>query len=176
MWSGPRRQGGSGCCGCLSGPRYRAARRYRKCRGGRIVAKCQCMPAGGSAQDRLGRERLFRYCARPLCADERLVLAGGEEQGTSAKDGWRSCRRHAGRTQGAQLWAQMLVCTRRVVALQCKQVQRAGVPAWVHHRIGYGAADTETCRRVNNCTGNRTGALTTAGDECAAAGCYGRGV
>ena len=32
-------------------------------------------------------------------------------------------------------------------------------------RAGDGAADTGTCRRANNCTGNRTGALTTAGDE-----------
>ena len=44
------------------------------------------------------------------------------------------------------------------------------------HRVGDGAADTGTFRRANNCTGNRTGALTNAADEWTAAGCSGRGV
>ena len=44
------------------------------------------------------------------------------------------------------------------------------------HRAGDGAADPGTCRRANNCTANRTGALTTAGDEWRAAGCSGVGV
>ena len=43
--------------------------------------------------------------------------------------------------------------------------RRAGAPGWVHHTAGAGVADTGTCRRATNCTGNRTGALTTAGDE-----------
>ena len=42
---------------------------------------------------------------------------------------------------------------------------RVGAPDWVHRRAGAGVADTGTCRRATNCTGNRTGALTTAGDE-----------
>ena len=41
---------------------------------------------------------------------------------------------------------------------------------------GAGAADTGKCRRANNCTDNRTAALTTAGAEWTAAGCSGRGV
>ena len=53
---------------------------------------------------------------------------------------------------------------------------KAGAPGWVHHKAGDGAADTGTYRRANNCTGNRTGALTTAGDEWTAADCSGRGV
>lgn len=39
-----------------------------------------------------------------------------------------------------------------------------------------GAADTGACKRANNCTGNRTGALTTVGAEWPAAGCSGSGV
>ena len=33
-----------------------------------------------AAQDRAGRERLLRYCARPMFAGERLVWAGGRAQ------------------------------------------------------------------------------------------------
>ena len=43
-------------------------------------------------------------------------------------------------------------------------------------RAGDGAADPRICRRANNCTGNRTGELTTAGDEWTAADCSGSGV
>ena len=42
---------------------------------------------------------------------------------------------------------------------------RAGVPGWFHHRAGDGSADTGTCWRANNCTGNRTRGLTTGGGE-----------
>ena len=55
-------------------------------------------------------------------------------------------------------------------------VRRAGAPGWLYHRAGDGAADTGTCRRANNCTANRTGALTAVGDEWRAAGCSGVGV
>ena len=64
----------------------------------------------------------------------------------------------------------------RGVCAPVQQVWRAGAPGWVDHRAGDGAADTGTCRRANNCTGNRTGSLTTAADEWTAAGCSGRGV
>ena len=33
-----------------------------------------------AAQDSAGRERLLRYCARPMFAGERLVWAGGRAQ------------------------------------------------------------------------------------------------
>ena len=33
-----------------------------------------------AGQDRAGRERLLRYCARPMFAGERLVWAGGRAQ------------------------------------------------------------------------------------------------
>ena len=41
----------------------------------------------------------------------------------------------------------------------------AGAFGGVHHRAGDGAADTGTCRRASNCTGNCTGVFTIAGDE-----------
>ena len=50
------------------------------------------------------------------------------------------------------------------------------IPIAAAHRAGNDALDTEICRRANNCTVNRTGALTTAGNEWTAAGCSGRGV
>ena len=50
------------------------------------------------------------------------------------------------------------------------------IPIAAAHRAGNDALDTEICRRANNCIGNRTGALTTAGDEWTAAGCSGKGV
>ena len=91
--------------------------------------------------------------------------ADGGEQGTPAKDGARSCLRHAGRTGGALYVGAVAGAHLRGVCAQVQQVRRAGAPSRVHHRAGDGAADTGTCRRANNCTGNRTGALTTAGDE-----------
>ena len=55
-------------------------------------------------------------------------------------------------------------------------LRAAGAPGRVDHRVGAGAGavDTGICRRANNCTGNRTGALTSAGNEWRPAGCTGR--
>ena len=72
---------------------------------------------------------------------------------------------------GRRCWRASTGCLRSSAA------GAAGGCTWlVHHRAGDGAADTGTCRRANNCTGNRTGVLTTAGDEWTAADCSGRGV
>ena len=91
--------------------------------------------------------------------------AYGGEKGIPAKAGARSCRRHADGKGGP-----LCVCS------PVQQVRRAGAPGWIYHRAGEGAANTGTCRRANNCTGNRTSALTAAGDEWTAAACSGRGV
>ncbi len=50
-----------------------------------------------------------------------------------------------------------------------RRVQRAGAPDYLYHRASDGATDTGACRRTNNCSGNRTRALTTGGGECTAA-------
>ena len=39
-----------------------------------------CAAVRVATQDRAGRERLLRYCARPMFAGERLVWAGGRAQ------------------------------------------------------------------------------------------------
>ena len=100
--------------------------------------------------------------------------ADGGQQGFPAKAGARRCRRHAAGSAlkvvgvaGAHL---------RGVCAPVQLVRRAGAPGWVHHRAGEGGADTGTCRRANNCTANRTGALTTASAEWTAPGCSGVGV
>ena len=165
--------------------------------------------------DRAGRERLLRYCARPMFAGERLRFSGlhsgadtaatqasapllwgigaelavagtgdgagrpaadGGEQGTPAKAGARSCRRNAAGTGSALYVGAVAGAHLRGVCAAVQQVRRAGAPGRVHHRAGAGAADTGICRRANNCTGNHTGAFTTAGDEWTAAGCSGVGV
>ena len=59
----------------------------------------------------------------------------------------------------------------RGVSAQVQWVWRVGAPGWFHHRVGDGAADTGTCRRASNCTGNRTIALTTGVGEWTAADC-----
>ena len=98
------------------------------------------------------------------------------EQGTPAKAGARSCRRHAAGTGSALYVGAVAGAHLRGVCAAVQPVRRAGAPDRVRHRAGDGAADTGTCRRANNCTGNRTGAITTAADEWTAAGCCGRSV
>ena len=102
--------------------------------------------------------------------------ADGGEQGTPAKAGARSCRRHAAGTGSALYVGAVAGEHLRSVCAPVQQVRRAGAPGRVHHKAGDGAADTGTCRRAKNCTGNRTGALTTVGAEWTAAGCSGKGV
>ena len=96
--------------------------------------------------------RFFNTCA-PTCNGEKSVGKGGAL--------------YVGAVAGAQL---------SCVFLQVQRVWRASAPGGVHHRAGAGAVDTGTCRGANNCTSNRTGAFTTAGDEWTAADCSGRGV
>ncbi len=59
----------------------------------------------------------------------------------------------------------------RGVCAQVQRVRRAGAPDWLYHRAGDGATDTGACRQADNCTSNRTRALTTGGGECTAADC-----
>ena len=113
----------------------------------------------------------------PLLWDARAELAvagdgdgdgrpdtGYGEQGTEAKDSARSYRRNAGPTQGSVFVGAVAVAPLRVVCAQVQRARRAG------------AADIETCRRANKCTGIHTGALTTTGDEWTAAKGSGTGV
>ena len=102
--------------------------------------------------------------------------ADGGEQGTPAKAGARSCRRHTAGTAGVLYVGVVIRAHLRGVCTTVQQVWQAGPTGWVHHRAGDGAAATGTCWRVKNCTGNRTGALTTTGAEWTAAGGSGRGV
>ena len=102
--------------------------------------------------------------------------ADGGEQGTPAKAGASSCRCHVAGTGDALYLGAVAGAHLRGVCAAVQQVRRTGAPSRVHHRAGHGAADTGTGRGANNCTSNRTGAFTTAGDEWTAADCSGRGV
>ena len=52
-----------------------------------------------AAQDRAGRERLMRYCARPMFASERLVWAGDGGQ-VRYRLPWEALQRHRPGLQG----------------------------------------------------------------------------
>lgn len=97
--------------------------------------------------------------------------ADGGEQGTPAEVGARSCWRYAAGAGGALYVVVVAGVHQLGVCATVQQVRRAGAAGWVQHRVGDGAAGTGTCRRAHNCIGNRTGALTAAGDEWIGAGC-----
>ena len=112
----------------------------------------------------------------------RLTRRGARRWWCRPAGSWGRGAKHPGQRQCAQILAPRGQDTRRdICGHSCWRVSTgcfhssvagAHAPDWVHHRAGDGAEDTETCRRANKYTGNRSGALPAAGyEDWAVAGC-----
>ena len=151
-----------------------------------------------AAQDRAGRERLLRYCARPMFAGERLVWAGGGTQ-VRYRLQWAALKGHRPEQQQQQRTIELRLSASEFLdrvaalippprkhrhryfgALAPNSPWRAQVVAQAGRKLGAGSKALRPKIVRTDFGATRAGHLALsprAGDGvCAAAGCSGSGV